>query len=216
MSTNEKKGITVKIDAELHAEVRQYLESHEMTMAEFVTLALQDELHPKFNIQEDKNMGNMRTLAFQVPEELFHKIKDYLQRNNMTQKEFVIGLIETEIERDLTQRAAVGGTHTNSEEGIETRIEEHTESAAVSDCESISEEVGEQPEERESADFSDGFDGESEESENPDEDEDLDEGEDQDESEIYGYVYGNVIRWRNGQSVEFQISADRSLREKST
>ncbi len=29
MSTNEKKGITVKIDAELHAEVRQYLENHD-------------------------------------------------------------------------------------------------------------------------------------------------------------------------------------------
>ena len=83
MSTNEKKGITVKIDAELHAEVRQYLETHEMTMAEFVTIALQDELHPKMNFQEGKNMGNMRTLAFQVPEELFQKIKDYLQRNNM-------------------------------------------------------------------------------------------------------------------------------------
>ncbi len=40
MSTNEKKGITVKIDAELHAEVRQYLETHEMTMAEFVTIVM--------------------------------------------------------------------------------------------------------------------------------------------------------------------------------
>ncbi len=190
MSTNEKKGITVKIDTELHAEVRQYLESHEMTMAEFVTLALQDELHPKLNIQEDKTMGNMRTLAFQVPEELFHKIKDYLQRNNMTQKDFVIGLIETEIERDLTQRAAMSETPTNSEEEIETRTEEHTESAAVSDCESVSEEVGEQPDEQESADFSDDFDGESEESENPDEDEDLDESEDQDESEDMGMSMG--------------------------
>ncbi len=83
MPISEKKGITVKIDAELHAEVRQYLESHEMTMAEFVTIALQNELHPKINLQEGKNMGNMRTLAFQVPEELFQQIKDYLQRNNM-------------------------------------------------------------------------------------------------------------------------------------
>lgn len=104
---NEKKGITVKIDAGLHAEVRQYLESHGMTMAEFVTQALQDELHPKINMREENNMGNMRTLAFQVPEELFQQIKDYLQRNNMTQKEFVIGLIKTEIDRDLTQRAEV-------------------------------------------------------------------------------------------------------------
>lgn len=46
MPTNEKKGVTVKIDAELHAEVKQYIEAHEMTMADFVTLALQDELHP--------------------------------------------------------------------------------------------------------------------------------------------------------------------------
>ncbi len=43
----------------------------------------------------------MRTLAFQVPEELFHKIKNYMQRNNITQKEFVVELIEKEIDHDL-------------------------------------------------------------------------------------------------------------------
>ena len=43
MADVEKKGLTVKIDADLHAEVRQYLEAHEMTMAEFVSMALQDE-----------------------------------------------------------------------------------------------------------------------------------------------------------------------------
>lgn len=56
-------------------------------------------------MREENSIGNMRTLAFQVPEELFQQIKDYLQHNNMTQKEFVIGLIKTEIDRDLTQRA---------------------------------------------------------------------------------------------------------------
>ena len=173
MSTNKKKGITVKIDAELHAEVRQYLEKHEMTMAEFVTLALQDELHPKFNIQEEKNMGNMRTLAFQVPEELFQKIKDYLQRNNMTQKEFVIGLIENEIERDLSQRADVSEVTVDAEEVAEEHTEQQEE-AAVSDPESTSEESGEEHEKRENADFSDDFDSENE-------DEDMDE--EQDESE---------------------------------
>lgn len=107
MPTNEKKGITVKIDAELHAEVRQYLEQHGMTMADFVSMALQDELHPKFEQKEENSMEKMRTLAFQVPESLFQKIKDYLQRNNMTQRQFVIGLVENEIERDLAQRQAV-------------------------------------------------------------------------------------------------------------
>ncbi len=104
---DEKKGITVKIDATLHAEVRQYLEQHGMTMAEFVTLALDDELHPKHQIKEDKEMSNMRTLAFQVPEDLFQRIKDYLARNNISQRQFVIGLIETELDREQTQRESV-------------------------------------------------------------------------------------------------------------
>ena len=84
------------IDEEI--EVRQYLEQHSMTMADFVTMALQDELHPKIEQKEEKSMEKMRTLAFQVPEDLFQKIKDYLHRNNMTQRQFVIGLIENEIE----------------------------------------------------------------------------------------------------------------------
>ncbi len=167
MSTNEKKGVTVKIDAELHAEVKKYIEDHGITMGDFVALALQDELHPKINIREEKSMGNMRTLAFQVPEELFQKIKDYLQRNNLTQKEFVIGLIENEINRDLTQRAAQSNT------------EEKTDVSR--DLSEDSTEVGEQLEEQESAAVSTDFDDESEEFENPDEDEDLEEDEDQDE-----------------------------------
>ncbi len=189
MSTNEKKGVTVTIDADLHAEVKRYIEEKGMTMGDFVALALQDEIHPKNNIREDKNMGNMRTLAFQVPEELFQKIKDYLQRNNMTQKQFVIGLIENEIKRDLTQRQAVSETPTDSEEVREERTEQQV-TANAGDCESVSEEVGEQPEERESTDFSDDFDDESEEYENPNEDEDLDEVEDQDESEDMGMSMG--------------------------
>lgn len=99
MPADEKKGITVKIDAALHAEVREYVEKHGMTMAEFVSLALYDELHPKIKQKEASEMGNMRTLAFQVLEDLFQRIKDYLQRNNVTQRQFVLGLIETELDR---------------------------------------------------------------------------------------------------------------------
>lgn len=183
MSTNEKKGITVKIDAELHAEVRQFLDEHEMTMAEFVTLALQDELRPKINLQEGKNMRNMRTLAFQVPEELFQKIKDYLQRNNMTQKDFVIGLIETEIDRDLTQRAAINEVHTESEEMSEEQQKEAQETAPVNDCESVSEKVENEYGEQENNDFLEDFEAEEEECETFDEDEELEEGLDEDEEQ---------------------------------
>ena len=199
MSTNEKKGVTVKIDADLHAEVRKYIEDHEMTMAEFVTLALQNELHPKHNITEVKTMGNMRTLAFQVPEELFQQIKDYLQRNNMTQKEFVIGLIESEIERDLSQRQTVSEVPTDTEEMAEEETETQA-ATAVSDHESVSDEVGEELEEQESEDFSEDLEGESEEAEDLDEgedfeedegqDEDIEENEEQDESEDMGMSMG--------------------------
>ena len=95
----EKKGITVKVDAQLHAEVHRYLESHGMTMGEFVSQALEDELHPKQK-EEVGFMGEMRTLAFQVPEELFQRIKAYLDRHHMTQKAFMLGLIEAELEQD--------------------------------------------------------------------------------------------------------------------
>lgn len=60
--TSETKGITVKIDAELHAQVREYVESHGMTMAEFVSQALDNELHPKYQMQEEFQMAN-RTIA---------------------------------------------------------------------------------------------------------------------------------------------------------
>ena len=78
---NETKGITVKIDAELHAEVKRYLEENSMTMAEFVTRAIENELHPK--IEEENKVEKMRTLAFQVPESLFQRIKGYLARNGV-------------------------------------------------------------------------------------------------------------------------------------
>ena len=149
MPTNEKKGITVKIDAELHAEVRQYLEQHSMTMADFVTMALQDELHPKIEQKEEKSMEKMRTLAFQVPEDLFQKIKDYLHRNNMTQRQFVIGLIENEIERDLTERQAQTEEQEPTEDQDEKETEELTEDAAEEEYEDEIEESEEELEDEE-------------------------------------------------------------------
>ena len=107
MSETEKKGITVKIDADLHAQVKQYIEENGITMAEFVSKALDDELHPKTTIKEEKYMGNMRTMAFQVPEDLFNQIKDYLKRHNMTQKQFVLGLIQDELDRDYEEQQAM-------------------------------------------------------------------------------------------------------------
>lgn len=158
---DEKKGITVKIDAGLHAEVRQYLEEHGMTMAEFVAQALDNELHPKYQMKENQQMGNMRTVAFQVPEDLFLRIKDYLQRNNMTQKQFLLGLIEDELEREQSERERLSADR----EGFAAEDEEVTEeeeTAAVgnfvTNCEdSENEEESDEYDEDESEDEDAGF-----------------------------------------------------------
>lgn len=146
---DEKKGITVKIDADLHAEVRQYIEQHGMTMAEFITLAVDNELHPKHQIKEEKNMGNMRTMAFQVPEELFQRIKGYLQRNNMSQKQFVLGLIEAELDREQAQRDGV--TEDQQTEGVDT------EEGINGDPEAVDGTDGTGEDETEDEDESEGF-----------------------------------------------------------
>ena len=139
MSDENKKGVTVKIDAALHAEVREYLDAHNMTMAEFVTQALDHELHPKYDMKEGTTMANTRTLAIQIPEELFQRIKDYLQRNNMTQKQFLIGLIEDELERDLTQREAEAAP-VSEETEMEDEYPAQDEEAAAGDFTRESEE----------------------------------------------------------------------------
>ena len=147
MSETEKKGITVKIDAGLHAQVKEYIEANGMTMAEFVSKALDDELHPKMQIKEEKYMGAMRTMAFQVPQELFDQIKDYLERHNMTQKQFVIGLIQAELDRDQAMQEGM----TENEPAEET--EEEDEELSEDDDES------EDPEEDEDLDESEDMEG---------------------------------------------------------
>ena len=119
----EMKGITVKIPADLHAEVKAYLEAHGMTMGEFIAQAVDHELHPKLE-QEDKNMERMRTLAFQVPDSLFQRVKAYLERNHMTQKQFVIGLIESEIEQDEAQYQASHPEEQEDEEESDDQTED--------------------------------------------------------------------------------------------
>lgn len=120
----DMKGITVKIPADLHAELKAYIEAHGMTTGEFIALAVDNELHPKIQIKEEHPMENMRTLAFQVPESLFQRVKAYLERNHMTQKQFVIGLIEAELEQDEAQYQA---EHPEEQEDEEESDEQNQE-----------------------------------------------------------------------------------------
>ena len=120
----EMKGVTVKIPADLHAEVKAYIEAHNMTMGEFIAMAVDNELHPKLELKEDKNMERMRTLAFQVPDSLFQRVKAYLERNHMSQKQFVIGLIEAELEQDEAQYQARHPEEQEDEEESDDQTED--------------------------------------------------------------------------------------------
>lgn len=63
-------------------------------------------------------MNHNRTLAFQVPEELLQRIKQHLERESartgrkVTQREFVLSLIEKALEEAEQQEAAGPEEHT--------------------------------------------------------------------------------------------------------
>lgn len=171
----EKKGITVKIDAALHAEIRQFIEQNGMTMADFVSQALYNELHPKIQPQEVKNMGPTRTMAFQMPEDMFQRLKDYLHRHGITQKEFVLGLVEAEIRRDEELINAQNAA----------KLDETAENISDEKAEIIGEELEdiEEPDEDETED--EDFDEDMDDIEEPDEDEEIDDEESEDENEEF-------------------------------
>lgn len=146
------------IGAELQGEINAYLEQHGMAMDEFIALSTQDALHPKIPEVEGKEMENMRTLAFQVPESLFQRVKRYLERNQMTQKAFVLGLIEEELDRDeellrKQQEAAQQTEEEEQDEGLSGPCE-----APVGE-DSPEAEYGDEPEEGPAVDDSEGEEG---------------------------------------------------------
>ena len=181
---DEKKGITVKIDAELHAEIKQFIEENGLTMAEFVSQALYNELHPKIQHMEVKNMGPMRTMAFQMPEDMFQKLKDYLHRHNLTQKEFVLGLVEAELNRDqeLKNTQTVENTE-ESEEQEESEVIEDDFDDELDEDEFEDEDMDDESDEDESEDESEDEDLDDELGEEETENEDLDESDEMTEEE---------------------------------
>ena len=134
----EKRGITVKVDEDLHRQVREYVESRGITMADFVSQALEEMLHPKQ--QMGGTMENNRTIAFQVSEELYRRIKDYLTANHLTQKEFMIGLIEEALDQEITEEEAEE-QNCEDEEEAEDVEQEYDESEEAED-EDLSPEMG--------------------------------------------------------------------------
>ena len=129
----ETKGLTCKIPLELHDRITAEIRQNESTMSKFIEQIILEH-YEKGAI----TMGKTRTMAFQVSEELFQQIKDYLARYEQTyhrklsQKEFVIGLIEQALqEADEEFEAAEAA----AAEDAADESEDHEQEDEVSDDE---------------------------------------------------------------------------------
>ena len=122
----EAKGLTCKIPLDLHNRISEEIKQNESTMSKFI-----EQIILEHYAKGATNMGKTRTLAFQVSEDLFQQIKDYLARYEQTyhrrlsQKEFVIGLIEQALaEADEEFEAAEAAAAEDLADGVEDMNQE--------------------------------------------------------------------------------------------
>ena len=88
----EKRNLCAQIPISLHSRVRQEQEASGQTLSEYMTQLITNYFHMK---EDNQNMNTeTRTVAFQVPPELFEEFKAYLQRNHLKQKEFFLACIQ--------------------------------------------------------------------------------------------------------------------------
>ena len=138
----EMKNICGKIPMDLHEKVREEIELTESSTQKF----LQQVIEEHFNRVEGKgeiSMGAVRTVAVQVSEELFQRLKVVIGKKHMKQKDFLIGLIEDAIEKEEAKWKA------ESEEAEETEMEDPETAESEPDEESAEPEADEEPTEPE-------------------------------------------------------------------
>lgn len=91
-----KKNLCAMIPVELHDRVRAEQEQAGLTLSVYIT----DLLTKYYERGSEKTMEGMRTMAFQMPEEMFQRLKRHLERESertgkkVSQKEFVLSLIQ--------------------------------------------------------------------------------------------------------------------------
>lgn len=95
MAENQK-NLCAMIPAELHSRVRAAQEQAGVTLSAYITELLTN----YYEGGVEKMEKGMRTMAFQMPEEMFQRLKRRLERESartgkkVSQKEFVLNLIQ--------------------------------------------------------------------------------------------------------------------------
>ena len=83
------KNLCAQIDEDLHNRVRQEQEQSGKTLSQYMTWLITT----FYEKGSEKNMGETRTLAVQMPAELFDRLDAYLADHKLKKKEFIIGLV---------------------------------------------------------------------------------------------------------------------------
>lgn len=101
----ETKNLCAQISLDLHQKISEAREAAGQTTAQYITELLTEYFKMKENGGKTTMANNnTRTLAFQIDETLFQRIKAHLDRETartgrkLTQREFVLGLIEEALE----------------------------------------------------------------------------------------------------------------------
>lgn len=143
----EMKNICGKIPVELHEKVRAEIEEKETSTQIFIRQVIEEH----FNRLEGKGEESMekRTLAVQVTEELFQRVKWAVTKEGIKQKDFIIRIIEKAVEeveakwQELEQPEEIEETD-NLKEAEDTSEEEVVETAEEEKDAEISEDAEEE------------------------------------------------------------------------
>ena len=131
----EMKNICGKIPVELHEKLKLEVEELGISIPKYLEMVIEEHIARK---GEKTNMADLRTVAVQVTEDLFSRLKAVLAKNGMKQKDFLIGLIEEALKKEEAKWKAESAEATEpEEEPSETELEE---------AESAESETDEEPE----------------------------------------------------------------------
>lgn len=114
----EMKNICGKIPLELHMKVRQEIEEREISTQEFIQQVIEEHFMEK----GEMNMAK-RTIAVQVSEEFFARLKKAVAWKGVKQNAFLISIIEAAIkEAEALMEAAEQETLSDAEEAVNGEI----------------------------------------------------------------------------------------------
>lgn len=114
-----RKSLCAMLPVALHTRVRQEQEKAEMTLGEYVEAMITE----YYDWKDGKIMtGEMRTLAAQIPAELFDRLDRYLKERGIKKKDFLVDIITRALETAEAVDSTEAVTETPPNDGEEAAL----------------------------------------------------------------------------------------------